>query len=343
MRFLNELTSEQIQTLISAIGIPWEKYKANPEGWINFDDTDLIGYPANSTIGVNILNGGVQDHYLLAINEGSGDILKLKAAIETDSTISEVDDDDVNAAIRWAKEVLGIPNRPQTPELPKDYQFACDFFSAREVDFAKVPMEIMNSNLAPAEKIVWIALHYRAGKKPNCWPSARKLAKDTGSSTRTVQRALKKLNKYGLIIKQPRGVKKATLKYPLITNTETINENIRQVDVSGCGTSDVSAVVDLSYAHTSSCRTEPDKVEPDKLNPINFEPDKESDGLNADVQPHHHLFYSEAKQIDPAYKPIFQQIRENRLSRLSAKTQSKLWGRASDSDKNFNGNAASGG
>ena len=336
MRFLNELTTEQIQSLISAIGINWQDYKPNAEGWINFDDTDLIGYTANSTIGVNIYHGGFQDHYLMNTDEGTGDIIDLKAIIENAyDVVSDITDDDRAAVISWAKSVLGMPNEIQKPQVPDSFSYPNDFLRHEEENpYVRCPVDILGCNLSASEKIIWLAIYRRCGKKDYSFPGIRKLAQDTNLSVRTVQRSLDTLKATGLIFEQSRGDGKATAKFPVISDAETINQYRSQIDTPYRSQND-TPTVDKMTPHRSQNDHIIRNSNQNQGNQKKNESESGSDGAkSADVCSHHLPFFSEAQQIDPAYKPIFQQIRENRLSRLSADAQRRLRGAA---DQIFNG------
>ena len=331
MRFLNELTEDQIRKLISAIGIPWQDYEANSEGWITFSDTDLIGYPANSSIGINIRNGGTQDHYLLGFNEGTGDIIKLKAAIEADISINDVADDDVNAAIRWAKSVLAIPDEIQKPQIPDGYYLPVQYLQHQEDGnkYVRCPQELLKSELSASEKIVWMGIFSRCINKNYSYPGIRKLAEDTGLSSRTVLRSIKILKSVGLLKEHNTGKGKVTVKFPLISDYKTINAAIRhhrgQSVTTDRGQSVTTPVDNLSPDRGQSVTRSRLRNNTKEKN-INTELEKESYGLNQEIQPHQLPFYSEADKLDPAYQPLFRKIRDNRVAKLSARTQRKIRG-----------------
>ena len=326
MRFLNELTPDQIQKLISAIGIPWQNYKPSADGWINFDDTDLIGYPANSTIGINIQHGGFCDHYLLHTGEGNGDILDLWCLIEKDrEVVSEISRDDRAEAIRWARETLGIKRQVQKPELREGFQLANDYLQSDDRDFSQIPADILFSDLPSNAKVVWAYIQYRAGKKGFSWQGVRKTANDLGIAVNTVRSALNTLKQAKLLEESDFG--QTTAKFPVTTSMDNINLSVSKIDTTTVSKIDTGVYQKLTRG-VSKTDTKPDKgtkeMEPDK-----DEPKKESYGLNEDVQP-----------LPSSLRPAFQRYRNKCVSQFSEATQNKLNGLATDDelDKIFNGN-----
>jgi hypothetical protein len=65
---------------------------------------------------------------------------------------------------------------------------------------------LIDENLTPAGKIVWLAIRNREGRNGNAWPSMDTIAADTGLGRRTVVRATEKLEELGwLKVKKETG------------------------------------------------------------------------------------------------------------------------------------------
>ena len=60
-----------------------------------------------------------------------------------------------------------------------------------------------NGNLPHRAKLVYIYLHGRMDKEKKAWPGLNTIAKDLSLSRSTVKRAVKDLEKSGLIRKEP--------------------------------------------------------------------------------------------------------------------------------------------
>lgn len=62
--------------------------------------------------------------------------------------------------------------------------------------------KVSGANVSSSARTVYRALlHYANRKTWSCFPSVTTIAKDTGLTTRTIRRNIKKLEKEGLIIK----------------------------------------------------------------------------------------------------------------------------------------------
>ena len=71
--------------------------------------------------------------------------------------------------------------------------------------YSKIPNFVLRpNNMTAFEKLVYIALISRAGKKGTCFPSVKTISKDTSLSAGTVFSVIKKLEASGMLIKQTR-------------------------------------------------------------------------------------------------------------------------------------------
>lgn len=70
--------------------------------------------------------------------------------------------------------------------------------------FVMVPAWVRTTDLTGVSKLVYISLLAHADQGGTCWPSHRRLARESASSVRTVQRALCDLRDRGLVTWEPR-------------------------------------------------------------------------------------------------------------------------------------------
>ena len=64
-----------------------------------------------------------------------------------------------------------------------------------------IPAEIMGrKDLSAAAKLLYAVLVYRQGCNEHSWAGVRRLAKDMGCSTTTIERSIDQLEKAGLVV-----------------------------------------------------------------------------------------------------------------------------------------------
>jgi len=73
--------------------------------------------------------------------------------------------------------------------------------SRRINGFTKVPNVLIASTLNIYEKMVWIVIQKHKMNKNECWPSLKKIAKESSCSVSTVKKTIKSLEKRGLVLR----------------------------------------------------------------------------------------------------------------------------------------------
>lgn len=68
---------------------------------------------------------------------------------------------------------------------------------------------IGRKELCPSEKVLSVAMNKYADDEGYCWPSLRRMAKDSALSLRQVSRDIKSLNEKGYVLRFKRGLKKS--------------------------------------------------------------------------------------------------------------------------------------
>lgn len=96
--------------------------------------------------------------------------------------------------------------------------------------FAKLPLDVAcRSDLSSTAKVVYAVLADRMGGNDHCWPGQRRIAKDSGVSARTANRAVKELQTQGLIevmpgrLSGPRAQRSSCYRIPNVEDSNTLN------------------------------------------------------------------------------------------------------------------------
>jgi len=235
MKFTDKLTPGQVQQVMDALDIPWRDYTPNPDGWIDIDSTHLYettAYCANSDVGINIQHGGFVDHYFNGDPVGRGDLVHLAAMFLTETFYKPNLRPEHNAmAIKFIKEVCGINQGIQPPEMEGGYQFANDWLKIENNNkYVRVPNDIWQSNLSASAKLVWMAIFSRIDKEGvYSFAGVRNISDHTQLSKTTVQRAINELEGAGLLIKKSSGIRQKMNKYPLAADLNTINKKLHEI------------------------------------------------------------------------------------------------------------------
>lgn len=231
--FSDRLTPGQIQHILDALNLPWREFY-NPEnkGWVNIPyGHEYHGF--NSDLSVNIYHGGFVDQYLSGHPEPTMGDYPVRGDIVSLVTWLMFESDDYAKGIKWIQDVLGIKKGVKPPELEGGFSFAKDVIN--DDKYVRLPKSLLRSNLSASEKLIWSMIFDRCGKDEiYSFAGMRRICIDTGLAMGTVQKAIKRLKKYGLIIEKPRGrnANKAPARFPLVASMSVINERIEQLSKS---------------------------------------------------------------------------------------------------------------